>query len=264
MTEEKSMQDLRTYQVFDSVQQMDKFVSEVLETFDLNETDRHLLRVLASHSLKVLGCSWLKVQSIADMLSVSYRTAQRSLGKMVTLGVLQRVQQYRPKRGGNTSSLCIFRPQCLTELSERSEGETPELKHDESTSDQTEAYSSKSNLLKELKERKEEPVLNHTYLENSIVPESFILACKPFYDSANEIYTLWRKALSAGVRYAPDLFDYSEIAVQALKQSVFAKKLGKIRGSFRGYYWGTLANMLSVEQRRAVAVKVKLVNWLDS
>ncbi|MGG3573257.1 helix-turn-helix domain-containing protein [Bacillus gobiensis] len=254
------MQDLRTYQVFDSVQQMDKFVCEVLETFDLNETDRSLLRMLASHSLKILGCSWLKVQSIADMLSVSYRTAQRSLGKMVTLGVLQRVQQYRPKRGGNTSSLCIFRPQCLTELSERSEAETPELEHDESTSDQTEAFSSKANPLKELKERKEEPVLDHTYLENSIVPESFILACKPFYDSAKEIYTLWRKAVKAGSMFAPEVLDYETVAIQAFKQSVFALKLGKIRGSFRSYFFGVLRNMFAVEQRRAVSC---LRNWLE-
>ncbi len=87
----------------------------------------------------------------------------------------------------------------------------------------------------------------------------FVQAVSPFFGKAKEIYDLWGKVILAANKYAPSIVDTTEIAISAFKQSVFALKLNKIKGCFKGYLFGVLAKMMSVEQRK---LKCKLFNFL--
>ncbi|MGE7761014.1 helix-turn-helix domain-containing protein [Peribacillus sp. NPDC097895] len=254
------MNELRKYESFKSVSEMDKAINEALVSFELKDSERAVLLKLAQYSCKFIGVSYLKVSSLAEAMGVSKRTIQRSLKTLVGLGIITRIKQLRAVSGGWGSSITVInRPESHLDLTLREKVPEPELTGTEEPTQEDETILSKSKKSKALKERKTE--LDYTYLENSNVPTTFIDAVRPFFDSAVEIYSLWRKSVSAGSRYAPDVINYDEIAVQAFKQTVFAHKLSKIKGNFNGYLYGTLRNMLSVEQRRAV--EATSWDWLE-
>lgn len=254
------MQSLREFESFETVSELNEYIHNVLTQFDLKKTDRELVWLLSGHSVKVKGVCWLKVQTMADMLGKSYKTIQRSMKRLKELGIIERVEQFKPVQGGHSSFLTVFRPSVLTEREEAQEP-TPERDEEDSSSSETFSFKSK----KSLKDKDvREPILDETYLRNSHIPEEFICAVKPFIDTAKEIYQLWGKVLATSRKYAPDVLDVTDIAIDAFKQTVFAKKMGKIRKTFNGYFWGTLSGMFSVEQRRRVAPEGILGwNWLE-
>lgn len=130
------MQSLREYESFESISEMDDFVSTALEVLELTELDRKLLRLLAAHSCKFIGISFLKVQTMADKLGVSYKTVQRALKRLKEIGIIQRVRQLRKVSGGFGASLTIIRP---IELSYREEApeEAPESTQEPSRKKET-------------------------------------------------------------------------------------------------------------------------------
>lgn len=76
------MNCIREYETFNSVFEMDSFISEALSYFELTEIERRLLRLLAGYSVKFIGVSFLKVASMADALEVSSKTIQRALKRL--------------------------------------------------------------------------------------------------------------------------------------------------------------------------------------
>ncbi|MED4342826.1 helix-turn-helix domain-containing protein [Bacillus licheniformis] len=266
------MEELRALETFETVSEMDNAISEALKSFNLKTSERDVLLKLSQYSCKFVGVSYLKVKKLADEVGLSERTVKRALKRLSELGIITRIKQMRPVKGGYGASITIINPpSCHLDLSQRFEGETQELASSEETSSKNETIYSKAIKIIKNKERKETELdytsseirLDSSYLENSHIPKEFINAVKPFFGSAKEIYSLWGKAISAGYKYAPDVVDITEIAIQAFKQTVFAHKLRKIKKDFKGYFWGTLSAMFSAEQRRRVAPKVKLWNWLE-
>ncbi|WP_244956486.1 helix-turn-helix domain-containing protein [Bacillus mojavensis] len=119
------MNCIREEETFDSVFEMDSFISEALSYFELTEIERRLLRLLAGHSVKFIGVSFLnflKVASMADALEVSSKTIQRALKRLKEFGIIKRVRTLRPKRGGFGASSNIIFPVELTYRSTSDEG----------------------------------------------------------------------------------------------------------------------------------------------
>jgi hypothetical protein len=101
--------------------------------------------------------------------------------------------------------------------------------------------------------RKEEAVLDESFTPSHI-PKSFILAVKPFFGQAKEIYQLWGKAMLAYriTRLNTPLEELTPLVVQAFKESIFSHKHKRIKGSFNAYFFGTLRNMMTIEKRREI------------
>ncbi|MCP1122945.1 helix-turn-helix domain-containing protein [Bacillus sp. 3103sda1] len=252
------MKELRKYESFQSVSEMDKAIDIALKNFSLKDSERAVLIKLTQYSCKFIGVSYLKNDTLAQAVGFSKRTVQRALKRLNELGVITRIEQKRPKTGGYGAFISVINPtKCHLVLSPCQEDETPCEDSTEKQSEENETIIPKAHL-QELNKRNE---LDVSYLDNSHIPTEFINAVKPFICSAKEVYSLWGKVLLASHKYAPCLTDYTEIAIQAFKQSVFAKKVKRIRKDFKGYFWGTLSNMLSVEQRRYN--KATLWNWLE-
>ncbi|OVE45702.1 hypothetical protein B1A98_20045, partial [Bacillus badius] len=88
----------------------------------------------------------------------------------------------------------------------------------------------------------------------SHIPKNFVLTVKPFFGQAKEIYKLWGKAMLAYriTRLNEPLEELTPLVVQAFKESIFAHKHKRIKGSFNAYFFGTLRNMMTIEKRREI------------
>ncbi|WP_141542354.1 helix-turn-helix domain-containing protein, partial [Bacillus toyonensis] len=122
------MKELRSFQVFNNKAELNEFTSEVLSRFSLKEIDRDLLVLISQYSVKVYGVCWLKVQTMADNLEVSYKTVQRSIARLVKKGIISRVGMFRVKSGGFGASLTVMSPEVLAQREEAVEP-TPEGVH---------------------------------------------------------------------------------------------------------------------------------------
>lgn len=253
------MKELRQYESFESVSEMDNFISEALEVLELADLDRRLLRLLAGHSCKFVGVSFLKVQTMADTLEVSYKTAQRSLKRLKELGLIQRIRQLRAVSGGFGSSLTIIRP---IDLTQRKEAEKPAPERSEKVSQKRETFFLKA-FQKDLKDIRQpkEVELDYSYLEE-FVPQEFIHTVKPFV-TPEEAFTLWGKVQVVSKRVAPAVVEILDPAIRAFKASVLAYKARRVKKSFGAYFWGTLQGVFSVEQRRNAQKPAFWFDWLE-
>jgi hypothetical protein len=126
----------------------------------------------------------------------------------------------------------------------------------------TKYLSFNKNLLKILRK---ENRLGVTYTPKN-VPQPFIQEVKPFFDEATDIYTLWEKALLAYKKFslANPIEEYTNIAIGAFKQTVFAHKHRKIKKDFKGYFYGTLMNMFTYQKREETFENhPSIFNWLE-
>lgn len=142
--------------------------------------------------------------------------------------------------------------------------ETPcESKPEEQKKVPTKYLSFKKNLLKILRK---ENRLGIPFVPKHI-PESFVQNVKPFFDDAITINTLWEKASLAYRQFKSmkePLVNYIEIINDAFKQTVFAYKSRKIRNDFNGYFFGTLKNMFTYQQREETFADHPIFfNWLE-
>lgn len=246
---------LREYETFKTVKAMDSFICEALEAFELSETERKLLWLLAGHSCKFVGVSWLKVASMAKTLEVSSKTVQRALKHLKELGIIKRVRTIRPVSGGFGASLTII---CPIELSYREMAQELDSSTVEERNQKKETFLFKA-FKKDLKDIRQHGEIDFSYLVQ-FVPKEFIESVRPFV-TPQEAFSLWGKVHVASKRYAPSVVNIIEPAIRAFKASVLAYKSKRIKNSFGAYFWGTLQSVFSVEQRKENALKI--INWLD-
>jgi DNA-binding Lrp family transcriptional regulator len=246
--------NLREYETFQNVSEMDSFLSEVLSYLELSEIERKLLRLLAGHSCKFVGVSWLKVDTMANALEVSSKTIQRALKRMKELGIIKRVRTLRPIKGGFGASLTLI---CPVALSYREEAEKSAPEPAQKVSEQKETFIFKA-FKKDLKHIRQHEI-DYTYLEEWL-PFELIQAVKPFV-SPEEAFSLWGKVQVASRKYAPSVSEIIKPAIRAFKATVLAYQRRRIKGSFGGYFWGALTGVFSVEQRKLSLGN--FWNWLE-
>lgn len=98
------------------------------------------------------------------------------------------------------------------------------------------------------------------------VPGEFVKTAKPFFDDAEEIHDLWKKAALVYRQFdlLHELEQYTELVIDALQQSVYALKERKIRKDFKGYFYGTLLKMFTYQKRRETfSTHPSIFNWLE-
>ncbi len=84
---------LTAYTTFDSIADMDKSVEDhiAVHYYDLTESERTIVFKLASHALEHPGACHLKAATIAAALEVSTKTVYRSIKKLESLGIIEKV-----------------------------------------------------------------------------------------------------------------------------------------------------------------------------
>lgn len=243
------MHYLSEYQSFDNVQELNHHVSmhERAHTYDLTPTIRRVLRFIARYSVKYPGASHLKVDTIAEGIGKSNRTVRRAIKTLTSLGIIDKRETTRKKRGGDGANIYVIRP-CHSDVSARSEAPKP-----------TESSDTPDNLRKETeKSFNLFPNYNARYghIDQSAlklsIPQAIFDAMSPFFD-AKGLYDMYGVLLRAKASVNRDitLESHADEFVTAFKHAVFKYKKGKIR-NLSGYLYRSCQSVCAwIERKKA-------------
>lgn len=247
------MKELRKYQSFNSITEMDNSISEYLSVYKLKESEHTVLWKLACYSCKFIGVSYLKVDSLADLTGYSKRTIQRALKGLSELGIITRINQFKPAKGGYSASITVINPyesHLAKSPCEEAVEPTPECAEKSPSHTDTITYKTKIS--------KDNTYVELAHLDAIGVPTEFSTVALP-YLGATSVYKLWSRVQLAARKHAPDLVELTEIAVSSVRASVFASKVKRVR-DFTGYFYGVVAQKLTQAQR---SLKCRLFNFLQ-
>lgn len=99
---------LEQYVNFESLEELNHHVKQHVKNNQLNDTQYRLLTILSQHSVKYLGASYLKNNTLAGLLNMTKRSIQRNLKVLVDLGIIKKVSTLRPVRGGSGSNIFVI------------------------------------------------------------------------------------------------------------------------------------------------------------
>ncbi|WP_369622601.1 helix-turn-helix domain-containing protein [Bacillus cereus] len=250
------MKELRKYQSFNSITEMDNSISEYLSAYKLKESEYTVLWKLACYSCKFIGVSYLKVDSLADLTGYSKRTIQRAFKVLSELGIITRINQFKPVKGGYSASITVINPyesHLAKSPCEEAAEPTPEYIEEHPSHTDTITYKTKNS--------KDNTYVDDLGIDDLIaadVPPEFASLATSYFD-ATEVYKLWSRVQLAARKYAPDLVNTVEVAISGLRASILASKAKRVR-DFNGYFYGVLAQKLSTVQR---SLKCRLFNFLQ-
>ncbi|MBE7118629.1 helix-turn-helix domain-containing protein [Bacillus cereus] len=250
------MKELRKYQSFNSITEMDSSIAEYLSVYKLKESEYTVLWKLACYSCKFIGVSYLKVESLADLTGYSKRTIQRALKCLSELGIITRIDQFKPVKGGYSASITVINPyesHLAKSPCEEAVEPTPECIEEPQSHTDTITYKTKVS--------KDNTYVDEVGIDHLVaagVPTEFASSAISYFD-ATKVYKLWSRVQLAARKYAPDLVDTVAVAVSGLRASVLACKVKRVR-DFTGYFYGVLAQKLSTAQR---SLKCNLFNFLQ-
>lgn len=118
---------LEQYATFESVEDMDNHVEQHIQQhyFNLTESERAIVFMLASRSLAYPGASHLKAETIADQVAISTKTVYRSIKKLVDLGIIQKIPGTKLNgiKGASFYKILPFNNNVPSEVSQRAEAE---------------------------------------------------------------------------------------------------------------------------------------------
>lgn len=98
---------LEKYINFMSLEELNHHTSLHISNNDLSNTQFNLITLLSRYSVKYLGASYLKLDTIAGLLGVSKSTVQRGLRELVKLNIITKVHNFR-KTGGFGASIFVI------------------------------------------------------------------------------------------------------------------------------------------------------------
>lgn len=222
------------------------------------------------------GFVFAKDKYLSDRYGVSDRTIRNVLKELREAGVIFTVYRRPSNQNHRTAPVHLFTAhpyfeywKNLLDLGDfqshfQSEiAETPcESKEEQPKIVPTLYLSFNKHLLKTLRKQDR---LNSSFTPKN-VPGEFVKTAKPFFDDAEEIHGLWKKAALVYRQFdlLHELEQYTELVIEALKQSVYALKHRKIRKDFKGYFYGTLLKMFTYQKRQETfSSHPSIFNWLE-
>ncbi|MBO1514106.1 helix-turn-helix domain-containing protein [Metabacillus bambusae] len=211
--EKLTFANIQTYQSFETIEAMDLAIRGFLYKHKsaLSEGTFNVLKFIWRHSVKVVGVSFAKYDTIAENLLISRRTVIRAIKKLEGLGIIKKIPTAR-MNGKQGVNLLVIQPfQTIDQLKNNM---TPQSVTANVTPNKTENKQSSlcenkqiPNNVREQENREhhEDVALQERsesiptqQIDTSFLPESvhkeFIQAAKPFL-CAVDIYKLWKRVL---------------------------------------------------------------------
>lgn len=253
------MQYLNEYKTFDNVDQLNNAIKAHLSAhnFELNDTDRQTLSIIARHAVKYPGAAHLKASTIANLIGKSEKTARRIVNKLARLGIVKKIATTRKSIGGCGANILVIQ-RVQAQMSSRDQAEKPTDTSVEQPKKQTETNNLQSYKNKLHKETEE----NANSLRRSI-PAPIYNAFAPYFnadDLYNVVGVLYRA--KASVDRSITVEDFAQEFIDAFKTVVFKYKRGRVR-SLAGYLFATWRQVaIEIKRRMTIASSDIYYDWL--
>ncbi|MFJ7826552.1 helix-turn-helix domain-containing protein [Psychrobacillus sp. NPDC096623] len=219
--------------------------------YELNDTDRAVLSLLAQYACKYPGAVHLKVETMTHAINKSDATARRSLRKLESLHIIKKISTIRRVAKGYGANILIILPfNDQSQMISRDNAQTPVISNTREHFSQEEtdySLSSKKDLL-------------HNTYSNEIVPSVIPMnnsskdhSRSSFYQqfqsvifsmlgkdqkTVSQLYGVYRSLTYRVNHCFPQYKDfYEQVGYQALTISLQATKKKRIR-NLAGYYAG--------------------------
>jgi predicted transcriptional regulator len=234
---------LGEYKTFNNVESLNQAIYDHIcaHYYDLNETDRKILKTLGRYAVKYLGVAHLKVITIAKTIGKSEKTVRRSLNKLQKLGIIRKVATTRKVLGGYGANIYVILPCDQSSVTNRQQTEKPTDVSRKQAKTENEAITIQSyntvnndiNTYRNEPSRFDSPYIIFKRMVNCFVNDNKL---------TNKLYGVWL----AHTSYLRDHYDANallEAGIQAIKATFQASKRKKLR-NIVGYFNGTLDRML--------------------
>ncbi|MGG3448311.1 hypothetical protein [Domibacillus aminovorans] len=210
------------------------------------------------------GFFFAKDNYFADRYDVSDKTIRNVAKKLREAGILFTVYRRSSTQNGRSAPIHLFTDHPyfsywaeLLNLDDfqahyqAENAEIPCVSKEEDAKNDPNSYLSLNKSFNNI--RKEEAYLDASFTPSHI-PQKFVTTVKMFYGEAKDIYRFWGKTMLAyrTSRLDVPLEEIVPIALQSFKESIFAQKQKRIKGSFEGYFFGALRNMFQIEKRKEI------------
>lgn len=278
---------LKKLKTFENKQQINETVRAFLykHKHELTPTAVNLLKIISRFAVKIPGVCWTKIGTLADLAGKTSRTIHRALNQLEELGIIERRKTIR-RNGGYGHPIIIILPQDVTpdvisDLSHRQEPKKEDTSTDEKPKKEPETKISKTKPLRvnnNNDKRIDDIPLDESFV-NKNVPQEFVDQAKIGFD-ALEIENLWKRVEIASRKTNYFLMNETEVAIEALKETIKAYKRRRIRKTLGGYFYKTTVALMksnieeyecemAAEQRRKAIREGKVpslltFNWLEA
>lgn len=259
------MHYLSQYQTFNSKEELNAAIYAHIKrnSYDLNETDRKALKMIARYAVKFAGAAHLKAATIAELIGKSEKTARRVINKLESLGIVRKVPTIRKINGGKGANILQILPvedaNDQSTLSSRQVAETRDDKRGKTTKNENEP----SNYIKRN--------LNNTSLDTPVpsnalkdsLPKEVYDAMSPYFN-AEELYKYYGILLRAKRSVSNNVLieDNPQPFVTTFLNAVLKLKQGKIRNLANYLYRGWQNATIAVVRRRTFATSDIFYDWL--
>ncbi|TCP19705.1 hypothetical protein EV207_16011 [Scopulibacillus darangshiensis] len=267
-----NIEQFKSYSQFQSLEDFNETMTMYMGRYrdQFTKGERRALFHLTRFCAKVPGVSNIRLCKLLMYANqsehISRSTFERMLRKATGLGMLT-IHHTLRKEGGYSHNVYVFNRidgAGEQQLKEEQSAEIPDGSRAEAPSSPPETINLFKTILKDISKDVRLENLDESYCPSHI-SKDFIKAAKPFY-GADGIYQLWGTALIACRRYTLNnpIEHYVPVIISAFKQTVFQYKKGNIKGSFKGYFYGTLVAMFNMEVRRETMHKLPYLvyDWL--
>ncbi|WP_081977859.1 helix-turn-helix domain-containing protein [Lysinibacillus odysseyi] len=246
---------LEQYSTFETVAAMDVAVEQHIQQhyFDLTESERAIVFMLASRSLLHPGASHLKAETIADQVGVSTKTVYRSIKKLAELGIIEKVPGTK-LNGIKGASIYRILPYVPSGVSQRVTAHKASSSKDQAPKSENQPSISFNQNLKDHntyapQASAEENVDNLLVTKEQTSYQRMKTFIANFIDDKKltyKIYGIWLAQTKRCIN-VPDI----DIAIDAIKYTMQAVKTNRVR-SVTGYFNNTLSNLLDKYYERSV------------
>ncbi|ARX68066.1 cytosolic protein [Bacillus thuringiensis] len=258
LAQPESYLNLSTFSNLEELNKAIRVYRDVIKT-SIKRTDVQskliaLLEILKRYSCKYVGVSFLCKNRIAEIMGVSYKTVQRLMTKLVTLGMIKQIAMKRKKDMRQTSNAIIIQP-IVNEVSHKQPAEITKKCPTVKTTTKILKQRSKDINKRKGNDNNTVPKENIKYAEFVAhwVPERFASLTSAFYSKATTIQEFWKivKQCNRVINYttgqtAFDKDQELQIGVQAMKEFAMKVKDGvKMKKSKFAYFNGIVNNLMN-------------------
>lgn len=265
------MHYLAEHSTFDSTAQLNEAVYEHIRnnTYDLNETDRKALKMIARYCVKFAGACHLKAVTISEFIDRSEKTARRIVNKLADLGIIEKVATTRKVNGGKGANILRILPvkpaDDQSTVSNRASSDKPT----ESNAEQPKVANEPLNLIKQKINNILDTAVDACALKN-VLPSGIYDAIVKYFRNAEDIYKYYGILLRAKASVDPSVVieDNPQPFIEAWNATILKAKQRKVK-RMDDYLFASWkqATLTAIRSKTKLSRKSEMLSifegWLD-